>query len=381
MEITYYLHDAFGDYSNSPKVKSFAESVFHTIDTFFNSQRNMLEPIGLSQSYKRAFGSLNTAYSSVMEDKAHQFRTMFITSCKNYNINDCKKKAFNFTPSKQNNFKMSYSKLRELVLMQVTMQLIRNNGVLFDFQVAFAIAYALYAHFQWYAFLADAFGGKQFEYLMSAAEFKCLYKEICEKLTVADLTKYFDILNYKEPVQLFKQYDEPDEIHHIKTKPESLEDLTALRTEEMSQCEWLNAIGEYWGCSLSTARRYVKAFGGEMRKYVKHDIDQAEQRLHSNINESTDRIIAVMREEIAEQKRLILDCNKEKSELLAEIERLKETVNKQNLDNTALLTIIKDQENKINELTTKIFKPEPEQMTANGETKTEKANVKYDLFQ
>jgi len=231
MTNNYFLSQALGDYSKDPKVKSFADSVFSTIDTFFNSQRNMLEPIGLSTAYKKAFGNLNTTYASILESPAHQNRTMFITSLNGYNINDFKKVTYNFTPSKANSYRMTYSyaKLRELVLMQVTMQVVRNNGVLFNFQIAFAIAYGLYAHFAWYVFLADAFGGKSFDYVMSPAEFKCLYKEICEKLTVADLQKYFDIIQYKEPLHLLTQYDEPDEMH-IKKKPECLDDLTALRT-------------------------------------------------------------------------------------------------------------------------------------------------------
>jgi len=147
----------------------------------------------------------------------------------------------------------------------------------------------------------------------------------------------------------------------------------------MGQCEWLSAICDYWGCSLSTARRYVKAFGGEVRKYVKRDIDEAEKRINHNINESTDRIISVMREEIAEQKKLILDCNKEKAELIREIEALKETINKQKLEISALERSCKEKDEKLNSTMTKSLEPffTPE---TPKEGVTNSSVNKYDLY-
>ena len=287
---------------------------------FTNSIKNSYNPPDVVRMYKESFDELDAMWKGCVKHHiryGRHLQSIYCDSCNHYSMADYIKERYSYKvnhgeQSKRLNY--TFDKFLDLAMMETAFLIAKYNEV-YTFEIDVAVVQLLLRYFNVYS--VNGWDGG-YCYTLAADD---IYKVIN---TIAE-TDMQCLKRYADKIGEFVPTVQPKEIEYKKPKPTTKEDIECCISDDMTQTEIIESIMENWDVSRRTAYRLMNRYG-MTRQYKKTDEaseDVAEvQQQASDIAEYSWKYTA------EKYQKEVVEKDKEIAELKAEIERLKNLINR-----------------------------------------------------
>ena len=287
---------------------------------FTNSIKNSYNPPDVVRMYRESFDEIDAMWKGCVKHHiryGRQLQSIYCDSCNHYSMADYIKERYDFKVNHGEQFKRlnyTFDKFLDLTMMETALLIAKYNEV-YTFEIDVAVVQLLLRYFNVYS--VNGWDGG-YTYTLSADD---IYKVI---YTIKE-TDMQSLKRYAEKIGEFVPTVQPKEIEYKKPKPTTKEDIERCISDDMTQTEIIESIMENWDVSRRTAYRLMNRYG-MTRQYNKTDEaseDVAEvQQQASDIAEYSWKYTA------EKYQKEVVEKDKEIAELKAEIERLKNLINR-----------------------------------------------------
>ena len=288
---------------------------------FTNAIKNGFNPPDVVRMYKESFDELDAMWKGCVKHHiryGRQLQSIYCDCCNHYSMADYIKERYSYKVNHGEQFKRlnyTFDKFLDLAMMEVAFLIAKYNEV-YTFEINVAVVQLLLRYFNVYT--VNGWDGG-YSYTLSADD---IYKVIN---TIAE-TDMQCLKRYADQIGDFVPTVQPKEIEYKKPKPTRKEDIErCITSDDMTQTEIVESIMDNWDVCRRTAYNLMKKYG-MTRQYKKTDEaseDVAEvQQQASDIAEYSWKYTA------EKYQKEVVEKDKEIAELKAEIERLKNLINR-----------------------------------------------------
>lgn len=283
------IKDYLEDYYTTPNIpaKNLSNMIASTVETFKTSLKDgVITPYGLIKIYMDKLKDINQCFKTCVLKNKTSKSGIYVSQYKGYSIATAMKEYYNFSMSPQNQ-RMNYSfeRLHGLLLVETSL-LIKTFGIVYDFQIKFAIMRLLCYHFRFCRqdVYDDSWSAGIFRYGQDDIEtaYNMVLDTEVSELPQIDKELIVNILNKK------RERITPKSIN----KPYCKEDLTILYDESTSQKDKKAIIAAHYNVSPSTAQRWMKYYGLlKESNNKKHDEKIAKERKEQEMEEKNKKLM------------------------------------------------------------------------------------------
>ena len=300
-------------------VETVQKKAIDMVIQFANTIKIGTNPPDAVRIYNNLFDELDAMWKQCVKHHiryGRQLQSIYCGSCNHYSMADYIKERFKYKVNHGEQFKRlnyTFDKFLDLAMMETAFLIAKYNEV-YTFEIDIAVVQLLLHYFNVYS--VNGWDGG-YSYTLSADDIYKIIKTIAET-DMQSLKRYADkIGDFVPTVQKAVEYK--------KRKPTTKEDIErCITSDDMTQSEIIESIMDNWEVSRRTAYRLMNRYG-LTRQYKKTDeasedvADVQQQQAFGDINNIDD---------VRTLRGIVLQQRFEIAELKAEIERLKNLINR-----------------------------------------------------
>lgn len=299
-------------------VETVQKKAIDKVFQFTNAIKNGFNPPDVVRMYKESFDELDTTWKGCVKHRiryGRQLQSIYCDTCNHYCMADYIKERYDFKVNHGEQFKRlnyTFDKFLDLAMMETALLIAKYNEV-YTFEIDVAVVQLLLRYFNVYS--VNGWDGG-YCYTLAADD---IYKVIN---TIAE-TDMQCLKRYADKIGEFVPTVQPKEIEYKKPKPTTKEDIERCISDDMTQTEIIESIMENWDVSRRTAYRLMNRYG-LTRQYKK--ADEAAEAVAAVQQQASGDISSI--DDVRTLRGIVLQQRFEIAELKAEIERLKNLINR-----------------------------------------------------